>query len=119
MSFNDRQPLPDAPMTAQIQRVANNRLGAVYSALYSFWLARHAAITGSQKTVGSRRDAYSVILFNGAVTGVLTNNFTSSPDELLNAVLGHQAGGSTNFTAALRTGQSVMAQNWSTERLVT
>jgi hypothetical protein len=119
MSYNDRRPLPDAPMTIQIQQVADNRLGAVYSALYSFWFARQAATTGSGQAVCARRDAYSVILFNVATTDVLTNDFTSSPDELLEAVLRHQAGGNTNFTAALRTGQSVMEQYWSAERLVT
>jgi hypothetical protein len=119
MSFNDQKPLPDAPMTTQIQRIANNRLGAVYSALYSFWLARHAATTGSRQTVGLRRDAYSVIIFNETTTDVLTNDFTSSPDELLDVVLDYPAGGGTNFTAALQTGQTVMEQNWSTERLVT
>ena len=119
MSCNDRQPLPDAPMTIQIQQVADNRLGAVYSALYSFWLARQAATTGIGQAVCARRDAYSVILFNGATRDVLTNDFTSSPDELLDAVLRYPAGGKTNFTAALRTGQTVMEQYWSTERLVT
>ena len=119
MSYNDRRPLADAPMTAQIRRVADNRLGAVYSAVYSFWTARHAATTGSRQTVGSRRDAYSVILFNAATTGVVTNDFTTSPDDLLHTVLRHQAGGGTNFTAALRTGQTVMEQNWSTERSIT
>jgi hypothetical protein len=119
MSSDDRGPLPDAPMTSQIQQVANNRLGAVYSALYSFWFARHAATTGSGQGVCARRDAYSVILFNGATSDVLNNDFTSSPDELLDAVLRYRAGGSTNFTAALRAGQTVMEQYWSTERLVT
>jgi hypothetical protein len=106
-------------MTIRIPPVADNRLGAVYSALYSFWFSRHAATTGSRQGVCARRDAYSVILFNRATTNVLTNDFTSSPDELLDAVLHYQAGGSANFTAALRMGQTVMEQCWSTERLVT
>jgi hypothetical protein len=118
MSFDDRRPLPDAPMTTQIQEVADNRLGAVYSALYSFWIARHAATTGNQQTACARRDAYSIILFNGATTDVVTDDFTSSPDELLDAVLRYQAGGSTNFTTALQAGQTVMEQNWSIERSV-
>ena len=116
MSFDDRRPLVDAAITTQIQRVADNRLGAVYSALYSFWIARRAATTGSQQTVDSRRDAYSVILFNQETTDVVTNDFTSSPDELLDAVLRYQADGLTNFAAALQTGQTVMEQSWSTER---
>jgi len=116
MSYNDCYPLTDAPMTNQIQQSANNRLGAVYSALYSFWSSRHAAITANREAVGARRDAYSVILFNEGTTQVLTNDFTSTPDQLLAIVLRHQAGGGTNFTAALQTGQTVMEQNWSAER---
>lgn len=116
MSYNDRHPLADAPMTNLIQRSANNRLGAVYSALYSFWSSRHAAVTANRQAVGARRDAYSFILFNEGTTQVLTNDFTSTPDQLLGTVLRHQASGGTNFTAALRTGQTVMEQTWSTER---
>lgn len=118
MSFDDRRPLANAPATNQIRQVANNRLGAVYSALYSFWSARHAATAPGRQTIGVRRDAYSVILFNEATTRVLINDFTSSPDELLGAVLRSQASGGTNFSEALRVGQAVMEENWSTERLV-
>jgi len=116
MSSSDRQPLAGSPMTNQIRRSANNRLGAVYSALYSFWFARHAATTANQQVIGARRDAYSVILFNHTTANVLINDFTSSPDQLLGTVLRYQADGGTNFSGALRTGQAVMEQNWSTER---
>ena len=116
MSCNDRHPLADAPMTNLIQRSANNRLGAVYSALFSFWSSRHAAVTASRQAAGTRRDAYSFILFNEGPTQVLSNDFTSTPDQLLGTVLRYQASGGTNFTSALRTGQTVMEQNWSTER---
>ena len=116
MSSTDRHPLANAPMTYQIQQWANNRLGAVYSALYSFWSSRNVAVTANRQAVGARRDAYSVILFHGGTTQVLTNDFTSTPDQLLAIVLRHQAGGGTNFTAALQAGQTVMEQNWSTER---
>jgi hypothetical protein len=119
MSCDDRRPLADAPMTDRIRQSANNRLGAVYSALYSFWHARHAATTVGRQSVDARRDAYSVILFNHATTHALSNDFTSSPDQLLNIVLAHQANGGTNFTTALREGQTVMEQHWSTERFIT
>jgi hypothetical protein len=117
MSNYDRQPLANAPMAIQI--VANNRLGAIYSALYSFWTARHAATTASNRqSVGAQRDAYSVILFNHKATQVLTNDFKSSPDQLLDAVLLYGAEGRRNVLKALITGQAVMAQNWSMERFV-
>jgi len=116
MSYNDRGPLANAPMTNRIRGPANNRLGAVYSALYGFWSARHAAVIAGRQTAGARRDAYSVILFESGATPILTNDFTSTPDQLLEIVLRHQAGGGTNFAAGLRTGGAIMEQNWSTER---
>lgn len=116
MSCTDRRPLANAPATNQITRSANNRLGAVYSALYSFWSARHAAATSGQQVVGARRDAYSIVLFNEGATTILANDFRSSPDELLHLVLPHQASGGTNFSEALRTGGEAMIRHWSTER---
>src|SRR5487761_1840560 len=113
MCSTDRQPLADGPAAARIRQRADNRLGAVYSALYSFWTARHAAITAGQQlgarrgldtvysalynlwgagpAAGSagqypgsgRRDAYSVVLFSDSTRTVLTNDFTSDPDQLL------------------------------------
>ena len=116
MSCTDRRPLANAPATNQIMWRANNRLGAVYSALYSFWSARHTAVTAGQQILGARRDAYSIVLFNESATNILVNDFTSSPDQLLNTVLANQASGGTNFAEALRAGQTVMVQQWNTER---
>lgn len=149
MCSTDRLPLADGPAAERIRERANNRLGAVYSALYSFWTARHATVTAEQQlgtrrgidavysalynlwSAGpataaaaqppgpGRRDAYSVVLFSDSTKTVLTNDFTSNPNQLLDIVLGEQAGGGTSFTAALRAAQSVMLQHWSTERFVT
>ena len=120
MSNTDRLPLADAPATNQIRRKANNRLGAVYSALYGFWSARHAAFTSGSghETAGVRRDAYSIIMFKHTAKNVVVNDFTSSPDELLDIVLNTRADGNTNFAAALRASQVVMVDHWSTERFV-
>ena len=116
MSNTDRRPLANAPATNKIVLRSNNRLGAVYSALHSFWSARHAAVSAGPQTTQTRRDAYSVILFDDAVSTGVTNNFTSSPDQLLDAVLPYGTGGGTNFTMALRSARTVMEQNFSTER---
>jgi hypothetical protein len=118
MARGDRRPLPEAPATDRIREKANNRLGAVYSALYSFWSARHAALASGQQPTGARRDAYSIILFDDDIKNVVVNDFTSTPDQLLDIVLNEQAKGSTNFTTALRAGQAIMIRNWSTERFV-
>jgi|SRR5882762_9267759 len=116
MSGSDRHPLPNSPVTGKIIQRSNNRLGAVYSALYSFWSARHVAVTVGSQVSQARRDAYSVILFDHAICSSVTNDFKSSPDQLLDAVLRHASGGGTNFTMALRSAQTVMEQNFSTER---
>lgn len=147
MSCTDRVPLVNGPAAERIRQHANNRLGAVYSALYSFWTARHATIAprqqlrnrrgfdsvystlystlwsnssaarADQQAGGGRRDAYSIILFNESPKIVLSNDVTSTPDQLLGVLLSESAGGGTNFATALNAGQSVM-QDWSAERLV-
>jgi hypothetical protein len=140
MSISSQVPLADGPATGRILQRANDRLSAVYSALYSFWTARHAAIavgqqsgsrgsynfssirpaaaTADRRPDGGRRDAYSVVLFNDLPETVLTNDFTSTPDQLLDILLRERPSGATNFSEALRAGQSVMLQNWSSQRFV-
>jgi hypothetical protein len=117
MSYSDRGPLArwrdDGP-----RGLPSNRLGAVYSALHSFWSARRAAVTVDRRTAGARRDAYSVILFNSKTTPILANDITSTPDELSNAVRRHQAFGGRDFSGALQEGRAIMEQNWNAQRLV-
>jgi len=116
MSYTDRQPLANAPATNRIVLCSNNRLGAVYSALHSFWSARHAAVSVGPQTTQTRRDAYSVIFFDNTISTIVTNDFTSSPDQLLDAALPYSAGGGTNFTMALQSAQTVMEQYFNPER---
>ncbi|KAG1720811.1 hypothetical protein EDB19DRAFT_1646869 [Suillus lakei] len=113
MTSGDRRPLPNTPASDRITQRSNNRLGAVLSSLYSFWSARATAVGGQQ---AARRDSYSVILFQSSTTNAIVNDFSSSPDQLLDAMLPHSAYGGTNFTAAVQQARSVMEQNWSTER---
>jgi hypothetical protein len=149
MCSNDLQPFAYGPAAARIRQRANNRLGAVYAALYGFWTARNAAVAAGQGSGtrrgldvvystlynlwgagpaagsadqhpgGGRRDAYSVVFFSDSTRTALTYDLTSDPDQLLDIVLGEEASGGTNFSAALRASQSVMLQHWSTERPVT
>jgi len=127
MYGTDLQPLSEGPAAERIQRVANNRLGAVYSALYSFWSARHAAVAAGLRALSTqprgqepyftRRDSYSVLHFADSAITVLTHDVASSPDQLLDAVLlGEDAGVGTNFATALRAAEDVMVRNWNTER---
>ena len=83
------------------------------SSLNSFWIARAAAIAGSN---AARRDAYNVILFDPGLVTPITNDFTSTPDPLLDALLGYGTGRGTNFTLAIKQAQTVMERNWNSER---
>ncbi|KAK0446846.1 hypothetical protein EV421DRAFT_1707226 [Armillaria borealis] len=118
MDATDRRPLQNTPVTASIQRASNNRLGAVYSALHAFWMSRQAAVTANRQTrVANRRDSYSVVLFDHELVRGVTNDFTSSPEDLLNGLLRYQARGGTNYDLALIDARNVMTANWSPERV--
>ncbi|KAJ7430289.1 hypothetical protein FB451DRAFT_1500209, partial [Mycena latifolia] len=119
MGGTDRGPLRNAPGTALISRSSNNRLGAVYSALHGFWMSRNTALTSGGRgsaAVPARRDAYSVVLFDDTVSVCIANDFTNTPDELLNKLLAYQSGSGTDFTLAIKTAENLMRQYWSTER---
>jgi hypothetical protein len=118
MSQPDRKPLANAAGTDRITPTANDRLGSVFSALYSFWLARQDAIDRNTQLGAARKDAYSLIFFNHGPSTCLENDFASSPDELLTAALRYKADGGTNFTGALERAQNVMNSHWNTERYV-
>jgi hypothetical protein len=116
MSLQDRQPSPGIPSTALIAQRANNRLGAVYSALHSFWIARQAAFNSSGGT-GARHDAYSVLLHHHlAERTSIINDFLRTPDELLQELLPHCATGNNDFEASLMLAQRLMEDHWSPER---
>ncbi|KAN0134237.1 hypothetical protein V8E53_008009, partial [Lactarius tabidus] len=117
MGLRDRQPIPNSAGIDRIVRKANNRLGSVFSALYSFWIARQAVIDRNASAGGGRRDAYSLIFFNHeASKSSIENDFTSSPDELLTAALDFSMDGGTDFNKALDKTQELMTSHWSTER---
>jgi len=116
MARSDQQPLPNAAGTHLIAPTANNRLGAVLSSLFSFWIARQAAANHNAQLGGYRRDAYTIMFFSKDPLIRVENNFTSSPDELLASCLGYQPDDSENYTRAIRKAQAIMTAHWSTER---
>ncbi|KAH9171589.1 hypothetical protein EDB89DRAFT_1906868 [Lactarius sanguifluus] len=116
MARSDRRPLPNAAGSPLITRMANNRLGAVISSLYSFWTARQAAVSQHAQLGGHRRDAYSIIFFSRTPMICVQNDFTSTPDELLTACLRYKPYENENYTLAVEKAQAIMTSNWSTER---
>jgi hypothetical protein len=117
MGSTDNRPLANDPASSQIRQYADNRLGAVYTALSNFWNAR-AVVAAGQQVAGARRDAYSIVFFDSATENVLVNDFTRTPGQLLDLVLAEQPSNGTDFTAALGAAGAIMCQYWSTERPV-
>ncbi|KAG8901723.1 hypothetical protein FRC00_005050 [Tulasnella sp. 408] len=110
MSCTDRRPLQGQPVTAKITRSNDNRFGAVLSALYGFWITRGSG------TTGPRRDAYSVITFDSYPQTQITNDSTSTTDQLLDRLAPLGTRGGTDFDGALKEARTVMVNNWSNDR---
>ena len=87
----------------------NNRLGAVYSALYSFWTARQAASD-------VQRDANTIILHADGTQSVCENDTTRSPDELLDLLLPNAPKGGNHFDKALKAADIVISKWWDDTR---
>ena len=86
----------------------NNRLGAVYSALYDFWSARQA-------TAGLG-DANTVILHAEGTHSVCENDSMRSPTELLDLLLPFGPAGGNNFPVALKAADNAISKWWDDAR---
>ena len=109
MNMNDRQPLENSPVGGRIRSRMNNRLGAVYSALYSFWSARQSA-------VGHQRDANTIILHAEGTQSVCENDTTRSPVELLDLLLPNAPKGGNSFNKALKAADTAILRWWDDTR---
>ncbi|KIO18759.1 hypothetical protein M407DRAFT_31571 [Tulasnella calospora MUT 4182] len=107
MLEQDCQPLRDQPIARRIASHNDNRFGAVLSAFYQFLLERSSA---------PKRDAYSVIVFNGSTEIKMTHDTTSSIDQMVENLLRIKPTGGTNFRRALVTTRQVMEESWSADR---
>ena len=111
MSMNkiDKPPLENSPVYGKLRACMNNRLGAVYSALYSFWSARQAA-------VGRQYDANTIILHAENTKILCENDSRRSPNELLDLLLPNRPIGGNSFDRALKAADSVISKWWDDPR---
>ncbi|KAG8792429.1 hypothetical protein FRC12_006144 [Ceratobasidium sp. 428] len=114
MTNDDRQPLPDTPISSKLIASCNNRYGAVLSALHSFLLSREPAVMSS--STQARQDAYSVITFGTTAMTRITNDFTSTTDQLITQTIERLPGGGTNFRQALLEAQLLIEAHWSGDK---
>jgi hypothetical protein len=109
MNKGDKKPPENEPESVKIRARMNNRLGAVYSALYSFWSARQAAI-------GHQPDANTVILHSENTQTVCENDSKRSPSELLDLLLRNGPHGGNCFDRALKAAGTAISEWWDDAR---
>ncbi|KAG8795908.1 Vacuolar protein sorting-associated protein 13A [Ceratobasidium sp. 428] len=114
MCSGDRQPLANTPISARLRSTCNNRYDAVLSALHGFWHSREPAQSGSR----ARQDAYSVVTFDYTPVTRVSNDFTSTTDQLIGQLIPQRGCGGTDFNAALAHAQALIWANWSSDRRV-
>ncbi|QRV98718.1 E3 ubiquitin-protein ligase TRIP12 [Ceratobasidium sp. AG-Ba] len=114
MCSQDRRPLANTPITAQLTASCNNRYGAVLSALHGFWLSRESAASSSSSQ--ARQDAYSVITFDHNPVTRVTNDFTSTTNQLITQLSSQLGCGGTDFHKALCHARSLIESHWSSDR---
>ncbi|CAG8473542.1 7953_t:CDS:10 [Ambispora leptoticha] len=103
MSSRDRKPLNQRTITSCLLNAHNNRLGAVYEAVYNFIKTRNHS--GKATFVGRAavdRDITSLILFNNAATVVFENQNLSDTEELLNMMMKFTPAGGTFFREGIK-----------------
>ncbi|CAG8578190.1 5341_t:CDS:10, partial [Racocetra persica] len=107
MSRGDNKPLQNTPVYNLLIAQHNNRMGAVYSAVYSFMEARLAAQARSQLQ-STNKDTVSLILFNGEVIVPFENHVLTDSKMMLNQMLPHGARGGINFNLAIQKAGSLI-----------
>ncbi|CAI2161944.1 15836_t:CDS:10 [Funneliformis geosporum] len=91
MNGKDKKPIPGFPIYNKLMKNHDNRIGAVYHAVYQFMDARIKSAPANQNQ--AMRDKVIVPFENRDLT---------DPNELLNEMIKHQARGGTDFNLAIQ-----------------
>ncbi|CAG8440721.1 9944_t:CDS:10, partial [Cetraspora pellucida] len=100
MNGRDKRPIQGTPIYESLVKNHNNRLGAVYNAVYSFLKARLSS-QAAQYNEAVCRDTVSLILFDFEATIAIENQPFNDPENLLTIMLQHNSRTGTNFNAAI------------------
>ncbi|CAG8442852.1 12656_t:CDS:10 [Acaulospora colombiana] len=109
MSSSDCSPHGNNFKTSCIQKSHNNRLGAVYEAIYTFMETRRnsrKATRAGQMSVD--RDTTSLILFDYTAVVAFENRNLSNSDELLQIMLGYHPKGDNYYHEGIKKASEVI-----------
>lgn len=105
MSFQDMRPLPNTPISNMLRPEHNNRLGAVYEAIYRFMETRKSTLeTGTTGGFqAANHDTISLVLFDLKAQIVVEDRDMIGQSELaVEKLTKHSVEGATNFSVAIK-----------------
>ncbi|RIA83800.1 hypothetical protein C1645_833247 [Glomus cerebriforme] len=109
MSFNDCQPICSSTATSRLKLSHNNRLGAVYDAVYNFIETRRSsrkATPSGQMAID--RDIVSMVLFDYKAFVVFENESLSDPERLLTKMMKHQPTGDNYYHEGIKKASEII-----------
>ncbi|PKC02038.1 hypothetical protein RhiirA5_287900, partial [Rhizophagus irregularis] len=95
MSEQDIKPIQDFPIYDDLTKKHNNRIGAVYQAVYLFMNTR-------KNSAKITPDSISLILFNHKTIVPFEYRDLTNLSDVLNSMLKYEAGGLTDFDSAIQ-----------------
>lgn len=110
MSASDQVPIPNTFIHRILKDQHNNRLGAVYDAIYSFMEARQSSLDKRKCN-----DTSSVVLFDNSATTVYQNQPLDSFNNLLE-MMKYECRGWTDFAVAIKQASEVCLRNYQKQR---
>ncbi|CAG8768884.1 8977_t:CDS:1, partial [Ambispora leptoticha] len=103
MGSNDCRPFCSKSQTSHLKLSHNNRLGAVYDAIYTFIETRKNSRKATRVGLSAvDRDIASLILFARKATIVFENSGLSDTDELLNKMMKFTVTGGTSYCKGIQ-----------------
>ncbi|PKC68809.1 hypothetical protein RhiirA1_440393 [Rhizophagus irregularis] len=110
MSMQDIKPIPGFLIYDDLKKKHNNRIGAVYQAVYSFMDARR---NSAQITIP---DSISLILFNNWASVPFEYQDLTDPKVLLNSMLQYEAWLGTNYDSAITKAGSLIEAHFDSKK---
>ncbi|GES75141.1 hypothetical protein GLOIN_2v1781568 [Rhizophagus clarus] len=109
MKNNDKKPISDHPIYNDLKKKHNNRIGAVYQAVYYFMESRiNSAKVKPNQVSFAMRDTVSLILFHKEVIIPFKNRDLTDTKDLLHIMLKHNVSKGTDFRLAIQEAGSLI-----------
>ncbi|CAG8512372.1 14490_t:CDS:10, partial [Funneliformis caledonium] len=109
MSSSDCKPICSSTVTSRLKLSHNNRLGAVYDAIYTFIESRRSSRKASPSgKMAVDRDTVSLVLFDDNARTAFENESLSKPEELLTKMMKFNPNGWTPYQVGIKKASEII-----------